>query len=273
MAEEKQFAASPRRREQARAAGQHPRGSDLTAIAVVLVALAMMLFTGSSWLEALGELWTIGLPKDPALTIQADQAVDTLRASLGSIGRLTLPLVAIVFVTAVLTQWAQVGWNWNPERVLPDVSRIHPVHRFASMAHFFRWSDGVLVLLRYTVGLVIGIGTLWTFRDWGAMDQSSSYLLFGRCAQTSVAIVFHAAVGLAVVSIFEYGYQWWQFEGRLQMTAEEAREDAREQEGGLRVRSLQRGVHQQLTRGRDQHEEVAGLETEAAHAPDPDPIR
>ena len=252
MSDEKLHEPTPRRREQARQEGQFPRGSDLTGIAVVVSGLAAILCFGPWWFESLGRLWTSTLPAEPLLAIDSQQAVGEFRNTLWSIGKTTMLPMALFFTVAIVTQWAQVGWNWLPGRVTPDLTRVNPMTRLASPFDLFRWSDGLLVAVRYTVGLAVGIGALWSFREWTGPGPEQTKLMFGRAAQTAVAVVFHAAVGLAVVSILEYGYRWWRFEGNLRMTADEARQDSKEQEGDLRVRSLRRGVHQQMTRQRNE---------------------
>lgn len=258
MSDERLHEPTPRRREQARQAGQVPRGSDLTGIAVVLSGLAAILCCGPWWFESLGQLWTTALPSEPFIAINPQEAVGEFRHTLWLVGKSTLPPMVLFFTVAIVTQWAQVGWNWLPERVNPDLSRVNPMTRLASPFDLFRWGDGMLVMVRYMVGLTVGIGTLWCFRQWTGPGPEQTKLMFGRAAQTAVAVVFHAAVGLAVVSIIEYGYRWWRFETNLRMTADEARQDSREQEGDLRVRSLRRGVHQQMARRRG---EVAAEET------------
>lgn len=243
MSDEKSFAPTPRRRERARRAGQSPRGRDLTAIAVILSGMAALLCVGPWWFRSLGELWTTLLPDTPHVSLTAEQAVTDFRRTLWLAAGTVVPAMGLFVGVAVVTQWAQVGWNWLPERVVPDVNRVNPFSRIMTPMELFRWSDGFLVLIRYTVGLCIGIGSLWTLRQWTGPGSEQASLMFGRAAQTGVAIVFHACVGLAVVAIVEYGYRWWSHENDLHMTAAEAREDMREQEGDLRVRSLRRGLH------------------------------
>jgi len=251
MAEEKPHAPTPRRRERAREAGQFPRGRDLTGIAVVLTGIAALLCCGPWWFRSLGQLWTSLLPASPHISLNAEVAVSDFRNTLGLVSAVVLPAMGLFFAVAVVTQWAQVGWNWLPGRIAPDFSRVNPFARLAAPAGLFRWSDGLLVIVRYLVGLGVGITSLWLLRQWtGWTDAETTTLMFGRAAQTGVAIVFHAVVGLAVVSILEYGYRWWRFEADLRMTSAEAREDAREQEGDLRIRSLRRDVHQQMARRR-----------------------
>ena len=263
MADEKLHEPTTKRREQARREGQFPRGSDLTGIAVVISGLAAILCFGPWWFESLGQLWTTAMPDQPRIAISPQEAVGEFRNTLWLVGKATLPPMALFLSVAMVTQWAQVGWNWLPERITPDLTRVNPMTRLASPFDLLRWTDGLLVLVRYVVGLAVGIGTLWCFRHWTGPGPEQTKLMFGRAAQTAVAVVFHATVGLAVVSVLEYGYRWWSFEGNLRMTADEVRQDSKEQEGDLRVRSLRRGVHQQMARRRGQvaneeREEVGG---------------
>ena len=72
--------------------------------------------------------------------------------------------------------------------------------------------------------------------------------------EQAIEVLFSAALALAVIALVEYGFRLWRYELALRMTAQEVREEMRGLQGDVRVRALQREVHEAYGRRRPPHE-------------------
>ncbi len=249
MTDEKQFSPTPARREQARREGQFPRGSDITAIAVATTGL-LMFFGGGHWMmERLGQLVADSFADVRLSTAPSELGiVVSQKLSQGAI--VALPVMGIVFLAAVATQLAQSGLQWMPHRIAPDWGRINPISGLQKSFSLRRWFDGLFVVVRIAIVVAIGAFGLWSSRVHLVAPAGSRAYGIGEVTLSALGVIVTVALVMCVVAVFEYGYRWWQHENSLRMSAEEIREDHREQEGDLRVRALRRGAHQEIARRR-----------------------
>ncbi len=247
MSEERTFDATPRRREEARRQGKTPRGTDVTAAAVILTAILLLLFGGARLAGVLGDDLRHTLDTAPTVVASTEELTTIAQSSILRLIFFSAPVVLLFWAVAVVSQVGQVGWNLDFSRVVPDFSRIHPATGMTRLANSQKWLDGGLVMFRIASSVIVACGALWIGRNGFASHAIPGGGILD-VATNATWVLLYLAVTLSVIAVFEFGLRWWQFENSLKMTPEEAREEMREQEGDLRVRALRRGSHQQLIR-------------------------
>ncbi len=248
MSEERQFSPTAERRIEARRKGQSPRGHDLTAVAVILGNILFMILAGSWWLQRLREMLVAGLSSSVALNWHRGDAEQLAVDALACVGLAVLPIAALAWCVAVVTQLAQGGWSWFPARILPDWQRIDPVAGCGRLWQGRIVIEGLLVILRLGLATTLCMTTLWLMRDQLVLPSGDPEQSLAEVAGSILFVLAVVCATFGVVALAEFGYRWWIFEDSLRMTAEEFRTHQREQEGDLRVRAMQRGAHQELSR-------------------------
>ena len=121
-----------------------------------------MRYRSSSW-EAGGRL--------AALLDDADRAVTETRwrrwqtsGLLFGMARVLIPFLGLLFVAAVLTSLAQVGFLWVPERLAPDPNRLNPIQglgRIFSLSGTMRLGFGLFKVLLIAL---VAAAALWLRR-------------------------------------------------------------------------------------------------------------
>src|SRR5512146_2722659 len=130
--------ASPRRLQQARSAGDVPRSAELTAWVVLLSALGMLGWLAPRLLAALQALTATAFlhatqPLSPAFLEAAWAALWAL-----------LPVLAVIFVTALVAPMLLSGWVFAPRLTQADLARAHPFKPLARLLSVDSWFDGLL---------------------------------------------------------------------------------------------------------------------------------
>ncbi len=245
MSDERQFAPTPQRREQARQEGRLPRGADVTAMAVLLSGL-LGLWCGGPWLmgQLQGLMRTL-LANPIEIAIHPDGTRVILQQVMLTCGLILLPGLAAIWLVAGATQIGQVGWNFRPQRLAPDLQRVNPLEGLARLTNRQRWVDGGLVAVRMLIVLGVGLAAIWQGRN-GMVPQLNSPAGLGRIWPATFNVLLPVTLAMMILAIVEFGYRWWQHEASLYMTAEESRQHAREQEGDLRVQALRNSLHEEI---------------------------
>jgi flagellar biosynthetic protein FlhB len=242
---------TPHRREQAREEGQVVHSQDLASAALLLIALLILLNLGPGLVTI-----TLGIGTEhwagPAWT-QLDSETWTAHwwRLLGLLASGLIPILALIFVAAILVHLLQVGFLFLPDKLSPDISRLDPVQGFQRL---FSMQSVVTVLLGlFKIGIVGGVA-YFSFmsrreeilslaaRDLPEIARFIAETLLWTCIQVTAALV--------ILALLDYFYQYWKHEQNLKMTPAEVREEMKNMQGDPQTIARRKQVQRQLAQSR-----------------------
>lgn len=245
-AAEKTHAPTPRRRQQAREAGQFAKSQDLVSAAVLVAGLAALIWLGHSAAIALRNMLQTQLTAAAVQSIDHDTLMATWRQMLGLLVPALLPLLGIVLVIAVLGNVLQVGFVWLPQRLAPDWNRISPL---TGWQRIFSFSAAVRLALSLVKIALVGGVALWSLNGERDTILALATLETPQIASYLVSVVLRTSLEigamLLLLALVDYGYQWWRHEQTLRMTADELREELRNLQGDPQVAARRRNLQRQ----------------------------
>lgn len=211
-----------RRRREARLRGETARSRDLST------ALLLIAASGSLWFLAAQSLNGFVPPLRQALTRQPPNSLSIpgIAETLSDLARVAAvssgPILLTIVLAAALGQLIQTGWLWAAARIQPRF-QWRPVLAW----HSFQAAAFSLAKLS-AVGFV-----LWRFvvvhspvlRNLG---QGETAEMLVQPARIAGEFTFHVAAVLLIISLVDYGLQYWRHELSLRMTVEERRREQRE---------------------------------------------
>jgi len=235
---------SPRRIQQAWEQGKIPLGHDAPLVASLAV--------GALALHLLAPALRSGLVR--LVSESARAAPEAPFAKLASLAAGPLAVAATVCVAAAVAAAATVlaqtrGGLW-PDLALPDLSRL--------------WQGGRLNLLRKDLWIDLGVAVVKVLAlGWAAWASARGdfvtlpALLFAGPAEQlgqAFAILGRTALRLllaaAVIAGADLAVQHLRFSARMRTTREEAKREAKEEEGEPMLKGRRRKRHRELARGR-----------------------
>lgn len=238
------------KRQKAREKGNIAKSQDLSAAFGLGGALVGMMLLGPytiMWLRDatahfIGQSYRLGPGHTPVLTLGIDVAQWLAMAA--------LPFMLLMMVIGVAMSLAQVGFIFTTQPLTPDLNRLNPItgfQRFLSLRALVEFVKSLAKLS--VVGLVV-----WMF----LRDKRENFIALimvppGDLPAAVGALVYgvwwRIVLAMGVIGILDYGFQYWQREQDLRMTAEEAKQESKELEGDpqvkRRIRQLQRQMAQQ----------------------------
>lgn len=236
---------TPHRRQLARQQGQVAKSHDLPLAGVFLAGV--LLLGGSELFGALADCVRQPLSGSSVLPTDARMAFEAGNASLLRLGRSLALICGGLLGVAVLGHLLQTGFQPEPQRLVPDFSRLDP---FASAARMFSGDTAarqVMSLLKLVVLVGVTAWAVWDQRGRilglanlapAALANGLADLLSGICLRIGGALLIAAAA--------DYGFQRWRYERSLQMTPDEMREEMRSQNGDPGVQRRRRQVQRDL---------------------------
>jgi flagellar biosynthesis protein FlhB len=229
---DKSFDPTPHRRQEARRQGHVAKSHDLSSAGMALLGLAVLLMLGGGLVGFLLEYCRRQLGGEPWLAADAAFVGRHWVAVLWGLGRYLLPILGLLCLAGIVVNVLQIGFLFLPERLALDPARINPL---AGLQRLFSLGNAArlgLAALKIASALAVAAFVIYGQRE---SILRLPTLPVQQLALQVPQILFWTALKIAaalfVLSLLDYGYQWWKREQDLKMTPQEMREELRNLEG------------------------------------------
>jgi flagellar biosynthetic protein FlhB len=236
---------TPHRRQIARQQGLAAKSHDLPLAGVFLAGV--LLLGGSELFAALADCVRQPLSGSTMLPTDASMAFEAGNGALLRLGRSLALVCGSLLGIAVIGHLLQTGFQPQPQRLAPDLSRLDPLATAARMFSGDAAARQVMLLLKLAVLAGVAVWAVWDQRDriLGLGNLAPAALANGLADLLS-AICLKIGGALVIVAAADYGFQRWRYEQSLQMTPDEMREEMRSQNGDPGVQRRRRQVQRDL---------------------------
>lgn len=250
---------SQKKLEDSRNKGELPKSQELGTFVVFAIFLLYFGFTRLLWFEQLGDIMTNLLSFDRHMDIDIDSVGMFLLAPTAKTIAVLAPLFALILVISPLVNMAQTGFNFAKDKMTPNWQRMDPIAGFKRMFSMRQCVEGAKSSLKISLFLWLAWGTvsaaLPDIEKAGALDLREQINLM---LSLSLAIGLRIAIMMAMLAVFDFGYQWWEFNKKLKMTHQEMKDESKERDGNPLIKQRQRSLQMQRARER--------MMSEVAHA-------
>lgn len=250
FSEEKTEKATPKRRKEAREKGQVAKSREVVSAMLLL----SMFWTIKLLSKYLYQNLSIVLNKFFTLYHYGEEFYkngsikSVLYYSLEAYMRLIIPILFIAAVASLLANYLQVGFLFTLKPLMPNLNKINPFEGFKRLFS----KNSIVELLKATLKIfLMGYFIYDFFRDnylaipkLLQMDLNSSITFIGNAV---VSIGIRTSIVLLILSLFDYGYQIWEFEKNLKMSKQEIKEEYKQVEGNPQIKSKIREKQRQLS--------------------------
>src|SRR4051794_30870789 len=244
---DKTHEATPYRRQKAREEGQVVRSQDMASAGLLIVGLLILWYFSRSLADSFGRLTSEHLGGEAWLNIDSKTAVHHAFVLASRLAVSVLPILGLLVLAAIIAHLGQFGFLFLPQKVALDWQRINPLQNYGrifSLTNAVHLGFGLLKVI--LIALVAGI-CLWGERGrlMNLASESSgeiaAYLLY-VLLWTSLKI----GGSLAVLALFDYGYQYWKHEQDLRMTTQELKEEIKTQQGDPQIAARRKQLQRQM---------------------------
>jgi flagellar biosynthesis protein FlhB len=250
-AQDRHLPASPRKIEKARKDGQVARSRDLGHFAAI--AAAGLLFVAmapelAGWLK---RMMASGLQFDARMLAEPDAMGIRLEAMALKTLWIVLPLGGVMAAAALVSGVASGGWNWTFKPMLPKFSKLNPLAGLGRMFSKQQFGDAMKASL---LALVLGtIAALYLNSQLPAFTAMLDLPLPAALAQAGSAVqggLTLLAAALAVFALVDVPLQRKWLKDRLKMSHQEVKEEHKQLEGNVEVKSKMKALMRERVKRR-----------------------
>lgn len=249
--QEKTEAPTPRRREDARKAGQVARSRELPSAAVLLGGVGFLLLMGGSMVKGMAEIWSALIWRSGTTNLDDASILHLAGWILWKAAMLAGPMVLLMALLAAGSQVAQFGLLFSAESLAPKLSRISPLsglRRLLSLQSLVELAKGLLKL-----AIVVYVAWRTMAEEWDlllGLAGASPRAMGSTLGDVILRLGLRTGLLLLGLAVFDYLYQWWEHERDLRMTREEVKEEYKQREGDPKVKGRLRQRQREMARSR-----------------------
>ncbi len=249
--QEKTEAPTPRRIQEARKKGDVAKSMEVPSAAVLLAGLLTLYLLSSYLLEHFSLVLRHYLGSLHSIKVEPNSMMALTRESMLLSALLLAPLMGVIIIVALASNYAQIGVLFTTEKITPKIEKINPIKGFANL-----FSKQTMANVVKSIAKICIVGWISYLEIKKALpgllpltDQDPMAIL---AFMTKVAfwIFLKSALIIALLAAADYAFQRWQFMEKMKMTKQELKDEAKQTEGDPHVRGRIRSIQMEMARQR-----------------------
>ncbi|QDU79131.1 Flagellar biosynthetic protein FlhB [Polystyrenella longa] len=238
-----------RKRSQAREQGNVAKSADLNAAALMLMTAVVIYWYAIPLCEFTMDLMRASLSTGVSSDSDPIVLLERLPQTVEAVAAEVLPILLMMFSTAIAINLLQIGFLFSPEALQPKMSRLNPLEGVKRIV-----SVRALAKLATSIGKLLVLIGIASYVIWGAIPEFGALSLFGvestqvltTVKDETAMLAFKLSMALLVIAGLDYAFQKWKHEEDLKMSKQEVREEMKQMEGDPHIRARRREIHRRL---------------------------
>jgi flagellar biosynthetic protein FlhB len=231
-----------------------PRSIELSNFATMIGGSVVLLALGGSIADRLRDVMTRSFGFDPADLSDPESMFTHLSGATVSVLLILLPIFGTLIVLVLVAAIALGGWNFSPQALVPDFTRLSPLAGLGRLFGLRGFSElGKAVLKCAVVGAVCCGVILHVFHGVLGLGHMTPKAAIGEGASLLGGAFVWLSASLALIAMIDVPLQRFQFNRQMRMTRQEVRDEAKDSEGRPETKRRIRQMQQAIARRRMLH--------------------
>lgn len=247
---EKTEPATSKRRQEMRQKGQIPRSKELVTSIVLLISFwSMKLLSKYIFKDLIVAVRTfLSFPKDMDSRFTYDNIMQIFLKCMFIMAKVLAPILLIIAAVVIIVNYLQVGAVFTAKPLIPNLNKLNPFEGFKRLISKSAFVELLKAILK--IGIIGYVVYDYLNKNYTVlpellkMNMERTTVFIGN---TIINVGIRAAVVLFILSIFDYGFQIWDYEKNIRMSKQEVKDEYKLIEGNPQVKSKIREKQRQLS--------------------------
>ncbi len=249
--QEKSEDPTDRRLAEARKKGDVAKSMEIPSAAVLLAGLLTIYVLSSYMLANLKNLVSHYLRNSHTVTIVPDNLTGLVLETMSHLSVVLLPVMAAVFLTALIANYSQIGFIFTTEKIKPELKKIDPIQGIAKKFSLQTLNELMKSLFKIAIiGYVSYREIMNVLPEFMPLMDQEPHQILSFMAGTAFWLFLKCALIIAILAVIDYAFQRWQFMNKMKMTKQEIKEEAKQTEGDPHVKGRIRSIQMEMARKR-----------------------
>src|SRR5262245_6009952 len=234
----------------ARRKGQVAKSQDLTSALLLTGAVAVLALAGSQTGRLLSDAMRDNIVRATTFKgdLQQSMATAEIWSGLYTMASALVPLLAALFVIALVVSYLQVGPVFSLEIIRPDFKKLNPAEGFKQKFLKPRpYLELVKTILKMVIAGVVIVSVIWNSRaDIIRLTTQDA----ANASRFAASIIFQIGLRVAIVflvlGLADRFLQKFLHMRELKMSKQEVKEEYKETEGNPLIKNARRRIHLEI---------------------------
>jgi flagellar biosynthetic protein FlhB len=169
----------------------------------------------------------------------------------------SFPLLTVIWVAALATTVAQVGFHVSFKPLEPKLDKINPVNGFKRLFSTRSVVSTALAILKMLLVVFVSGSVIWNNRQTvSLMNLQNIDSILNLSGRLTWELCMKAACTLLFLALIDFAYQKWQFLEDQKMTKQEVKEEHKHHEGNPMIKGQVRARQKAAAKKRGLKESV-----------------
>ena len=249
--EEKTEQPTPKKKEEVRKKGDVAKSRELPSVAVLLAGLSTLVIFGSYIYTGIHTTVHEAFSLMTLRELEISDFMTFANKIIGTFILTVLPLFAAIFVTAVLSNIAQVGFMLTGETIKPKLEKLNFIKGFGRLFSKQSLMELIKTLLKLAiVGCVAYLSVRSEMKYVPALGDMEVNEIVSYSMATVFKISIRCVLAMICLVAIDYAFQRWDFMKKIKMSKKEVKDELKKTEGDPLVKSRIRSIQMEMARRR-----------------------
>ena len=246
-AAEKTHYPSFRKLQKARERGHLPQSQELMSVATLLALVAMLALLAPSMTKWFTEQIRHGMSCENNVFSNPEAFIAFVKGKTADFMLVILPILAVLFVIAILAGAAISGLSFSPGAVQIKLNRLNPAEGFGKLVN----AQSIVKLLASILKLIGVSLVVWLYIKskltvFAELSWTFSAQMLAVTGRLILGVLIRVGIVLLVIAIADAFFQKWKYIHDLKMTRQEAKQDRKDTEGSPEVKGRIRRIQVEM---------------------------
>jgi flagellar biosynthetic protein FlhB len=237
--------------DESRKKGDVAQSKELSSVLMLTGSLMTLIICGVFIYEQFTEYIDWVYKQDFKHVYEKEKFLEVISHTMWTLVKCVAPSFGASLCLGVVSQFIQIGFLYSPEILTADIERINPLKGFGRLFSKKAIVEAVKGVFKFTIVISITYSVMkdniGSFLGFLHADAGQS-LIFGKYLM--VKLGFSILLGLGLVALADFAWEKWSYRKKMMMTKQQAKEEAKEQDGNPEVKNKIRQIQRQMAQKR-----------------------
>jgi len=236
---------------QAREKGNVAQSAEIKSWLILLAGMAALVSLGPFMANNIRRTVLPFIERPDALTVDFNLMPVLLEGMAKEIGLIMFPILLLMVVVAIVSNVAQFGFLFSPEKIQPDIAKVSPLKglkKMFSAKSLMEFLKGILKLL--AVGFVSFSMALPMLHDITLIPSMSLDLSLERINDIALLLMVGTVAVMTVISLMDFAFQKYTHSKDMRMSKQEVKDENKQSEGDPMIKARIRKIRMERAQQR-----------------------
>lgn len=234
---EKTEEATPRRREKAREEGQVAKSTEITTASILVIMFSSLRIFGPGMTQRITNLFGTIFALIHTYNMDIKRMEELLKFVIVQMAFIMMPIFAVAFGVALITNVIQVGWKPSTKPLQPKLSNISPLSGIKRMFSLKTMVELVKSIFKIGIILIIVYLQIRNYENlFYIFYDKELFEAYGIIVTIAVDIGIRIGAFFIIVALIDFIYQKYSLSKKLRMSKQEIKDEYKLMEGNPEIK-------------------------------------